>query len=163
MTEGPPETVYEVAWSRYGRGVADLIVKWKIADPSMSALPDPESLYFDFPMESRLRGGTILLVSPRGTHQIRVRKPDVHFIGGGFHYESVTLRDPAVLARLARGGPWRFIAVDGRGRLAAEGPLNLPPWEELEGRFAALKPTLDKDFAAHDSACRAFPIDEEQI
>jgi hypothetical protein len=161
--DAPAETHYEVSWSKYGKGVAELTVRWTIADPSISSLPDPKSLYFDFPLESPLRGGAVLLVSSQETLLFAAKKPAVEFIGGGFRDEAVYVVDPSALTKLTRGGPWRYLAVDGRGRLRAEGPLNLPGWEEMERRFAALKAELDKKASAPDSACEALPNNEEPI
>jgi len=135
-----------------------LSVRWTIADPAAVSLPEPKSLYFDFSIRSRLRGGAVLLVSARETLAIPARKPAVDYIGGGFDAEAVHVEDPATLAKLAGGGPWRFVALDGRGRLRAEGPLNFPDREEAERRFASLKAVLDKQAASPDSACEVVPI-----
>jgi hypothetical protein len=161
--EGPNDTNYQVSWSKYGKGVAELIVGWTIKGPAPPSLPDPDSLYFDFPMRSPLRGGTILLVSSDETVSIRAKKPAVHFIGGHFHSEAVHILDASLRTRLARGGPWRYVAIDGRGRMRAEGALNLPGWAEMERRYSDLRAELDKNAAEPDSACLVIPIPEEQF
>lgn len=151
---------YRLDWSRAPREAPRVKVEWLQLPLGLETLPAPDKLDFGFDLPRRLQGGTILLIPTEGELlQIPAKKPALTYS----KYSKqvwVSIADPAHRARLIESGGWRFAAIDSKGRVAAQGPINLPDRSGMEIRYRPLADGLRAKAAAYEKACTFEPQTE---
>jgi hypothetical protein len=153
-------TRYRLTWAPEPSQAALAAVEWSSLPRDVESLPAPNELGFGIRMPGRMQGGTILLIPSEGELiQVPVRKPAVrHLKNMGTTW--VTITDPAQRARLIEHGGSRFAAIDSNGKVAAQGPINLPDRKGMEIRYRPLAESLRAKAAAYETACIFEPVTE---
>jgi hypothetical protein len=160
VTGGRPTTRYQFGWAAGPRDAALVSANWRVLPRDAQSLPPPDELGFGMKMTGRLQGGTILLIPPEGELlQVKVNKPAVRHLKS-FGTTWVTITDPVQRAGLFERGGWRYAAIDSRGKVAAQGPINLPDRSGMEIRYRPLAESLRAKAAAYETACIFEPMTE---
>lgn len=151
---------YSLSWSSAPREAPLVRVEWSQLPLDLESLPAPDKLDFGFALPSRLKGGAVLLIPSQGELvQIPAKKPAVTW-GKYSKQVWVSIADPAHRSRLVEPGGWRFAAIDSKGRIAAQGPINLPDRAGMEIRYRPLADGLRAKAAAFEKACTFEPQTE---
>ncbi len=158
--EGERTTQYQMTWAQGPSEPTLVAVEWSRLPLNMESLPPPDELAFGIKMPRRIQGGTILLIPADGELlPVPVQKATVTY-----HKPIATtwvkITDPAHRSRLLERGGWRFAAIDSKGKVAAQGPLNLPDRAGMEIRYRPLAASLRAKAAAYESACHFEPPTE---
>lgn len=142
----------QLSWLPDPSGASLVSATWARLPWKVESLPAPDELGFGIRTE-RLRSGTILLIPPQGeVLSLPVKKPAVRNLkNSGTAW--VTIADPVMRSRLTESGGWRFAAVDSAGKVAAQGPINLPDRAGMEIRYRPLAESLRAKAADYDKAC----------
>jgi len=151
---------YRLSWAPAPRDSPLVTVEWSQLPLNLQSLPPPDKVEFGIKMPRRLQGGTILLIPPEGELlQLPAKKPAVSYLKYG-EMAWVSITDPAQRGRLIERGGWRFAAIDSKGKVAAQGPLNLPDRAGMEIRYRPLAESVRAKAAAYETACQFEPQTE---
>ena len=153
-------TRFQLSWAADPSHVSIVSADWPRLPLNTESLPPPDILSFGIKTERRLQGGTILLIPAEGELlTLPVKKPAVRNLKN-FGTAWVTITDPAQRSRLIERGGWRFAAIDSRGKVAVQGPINLPDRAGMEIRYRPLADSLRAKAAAYETACQFEPMTE---